>query len=350
MADVKKMRFACLTKKGCVEVRERDLPALGPRDLLIKQDSCNICTTDYTQFIGLREHQGYPMAGGHEGSGHVVAVGRDVKGFEIGDQVAVMCDSCGYCMDCKSGHESNCAEGNLFTNYSDDGYMGSFGFADYAVLSSRRVMKISQALPPREAGFLEPLATVVRGLKKLRIQPRETVVVIGCGTMGLLNALTLRAYACDVIMTEMMENKISNARALGFDVVDINEEDPIEAVKRKTNGRGADVVIVAVGNSHANHQAVSMIKASDGRISLFAAGYPAPELNIGSNDVHYKRMEIVGTFAADYVDFIEAEKLLSSGAVNVNKLLEEKTFSLEDAQDAFAYAAEPGKYRVSIML
>ena len=350
MTDNKKMKFACLTKKGCVEIRERDLPVLGPRDLLIKQDSCNICTTDYTQFMGLREHQGYPMAGGHEGSGHVVAIGSAVKGFQVGDQVAVMCDSCGYCIDCKEGHESNCPEGNLFTNFSDDGYMGAFGFADYMVLSSRRVIKLSKELPAREAGFLEPLATVVKGLKKLRIKPRETVVVVGCGTMGLLNALTLRAYACSVIMTEMMKNKIDTARSLGFDVIDINEEDPVEAVKQRTDGKGADVVVVAVGNSHANHQAVSMIKASDGRISIFAAGYPVPELNISSNDVHYKRMEIVGTFAADYVDFIEAEKLLSSGAVNVSKLLEEKTFDLDNAQDAFAYAAEPGKYRVSIML
>ena len=83
-----KMRFGCLVKKGVAEVRERDLPEIGEYDVLLKMKACNICTTDYGQWLGLREHQGYPMAGGHEAAGIVQKVGSKVADFKIGDLVA----------------------------------------------------------------------------------------------------------------------------------------------------------------------------------------------------------------------------------------------------------------------
>lgn len=79
MEEIKKMKFSVLTEKGHAEVRERNLPEMGSDDVLVKQLACNICTTDYGQWLGLREHQGYPMAGGHEESGIVMAIGEDVK-------------------------------------------------------------------------------------------------------------------------------------------------------------------------------------------------------------------------------------------------------------------------------
>lgn len=347
---VNKMKFGCLVEKGKIEIRERELPKMGEADVLIKQDTCNICTTDYTQFLGLREHQGYPMAGGHEGSGTIVEVGKNVKDFKVGDKVALACASCGHCDFCKTGQEGRCSDGDLITHYTPDGYKGPFGFADYMVVPERRLIKINKDLPSEEAGFLEPLATVVKGLKILRVRPNETIVVIGAGTMGLLNAITLRANACRVIITEMMQNKIENARSLGFEVVDLNTSDPVEEVKRLTNEKGADAVIVAVGNTKANNQAVEMLKDAYGRMLMFAAGFPEPKFEISSNVIHYKRMEIMGTFAADYKDFMEAADLLNTGAVKVTNLLEKTYFDLDHMEDAFKEAATPGKYRVTIHL
>ena len=101
MEEIKKMKFSVLTEKGHAEVRERNLPEMGPDDVLVKQLACNICTTDYGQWLGLREHQGYPMAGGHEESGIVMAIGEDVKDLKPGDHVAVAYDSCGKCEACR---------------------------------------------------------------------------------------------------------------------------------------------------------------------------------------------------------------------------------------------------------
>lgn len=343
-----KMKFGCLVKKGLAEVRERELPEIGEFEVLLKMKACNICTTDYGQWLGLREHQGYPMARGHEAAGIVEQVGSKVTDFDIGDLVATGYEGCGSCTACRNGQVDQCAEVRKDT---EDGYCwGFFGFSDYCVKSVRGIYKIASSVDPSAAGFLEPLATVLHGAKKLGLKPFETVVVIGAGTMGLLNAQVAKAYGCRVIVSEMIPKKIETAKSMGFEVIDCNQADPVSEVKRLTDENGADAVIAAVGVTAANDQGLGMLKEMDGRLLLFAAGYPAPELHINSNVMHYRRMELIGTFGADNEDFQEAARALSAGVVDVSKLIEEKTFKLDQLQEAFEAASQPGMYRVSVLL
>ena len=93
-----------------------------------------------------------------------------------------------------------------------------------------------------------------------------------------------------------------------------------------------------------------MLKKVDGRVLLFAAGYPAPRIETDSNELHYRRIELIGTFGADMKDFFEAARLLNTGAVDMSKLVEPEKFPLDRIQDAFAAASVPGKYRVSVLL
>ena len=342
------MRFGCLVEKGVAEVRERPLGELGDFDVLLEMKACNICTTDYQQWQGLREHQGYPMAGGHEAAGIVKKVGKKVKDLKVGDLVATGYSGCGHCDACRKGEVDQCED---LQKDSYDGYKWSyFGFSDYCVKTVSGLYKVKSTVDPCQAAFLEPLATVIHGIKKLRVKPFETVVVIGAGTMGLLNAQTAKAYGCRVIVSEMLDKKIKAAKDMGFEVINCAKEDPVEAVKELTEGEGVDAVIVAVGASIANKQGLEMLKEKDGRILMFAAGYPAPELDVESNFVHYHRTEIIGTFGASNEDFSEAAKALSSVVLDVSGLIEEKKFPLDQIQEAFAEASKPGMYRVSVLL
>lgn len=231
---------------------------------------------------------------------------------------------------------------------SDDGYYGNFGCGQYVVKTYRALCKMNPAIDPSEAAFVEPAGTVVEGLRKLRVKKGETLVVIGAGTMGILNALIAREMGCRVILTEMMPKKIQTAKEYGFEVVDVSKADPVEMVKALTDDQGVDAVVVAVGATSANNQALEMIKQIDGKILLFAAGYPAPEMNIDSNTIHYRKMELLGTFSADIDDFQYAADLISDKKIDVSKLVEEK-FPLEDIQAAFEAATVPGAYRVSVV-
>lgn len=346
-----KFKFGVLTEKGNAEIHEKELPEVGPSEVLLKQNACNICTTDYQQWMGLREHQGYPMAGGHECSAEIIETGEDVTGsIAIGDQVAIIYDYCGYCEACKVGEVTGCLNKEQFgKNYSDE-YYGIFGFANYFVREAKSLVKIETPLGDSKAGFVEPLSTVVRSMKKLRVNSGyDTMVIVGAGTMGLLNAQLGRAMGARVIVSAKREKQINIAEKMGFEVIDTSENDPVEKVKELTNGRGADIVVVAVGATSANNQALEMVKEKDGKISLFSAGYPAPEMDIDSNKIHYMRLELIGTYGSTLQDFNDAAKLLSERRVEVSDLIEE-VYPLSDIQNAFEKASSSGTYRVSLKL
>ena len=341
------MKFACMTKKGCTEIRERPIPPLGPHDVLVKQVSCNICTTDYGQWLGLREHQGYPMVGGHEGCGYVEEIGSEVTSCKIGDFVGInVYVGCGTCTYCRKGQISQCK--NPPKLITEDGYLGEFGFSTHAVWDEYKIIPLNSELDPACAGFLEPLATVIKGHKKLQLEPFETVAVIGGGTMGMLNALEARAIGARVIVSEMIPKKLETAGKLGFEVIDSSSEDPVEKIKEYTNGLGADSVIVAAGAAEANKQALEMVKEIDGRILQFAAGYPAPVMELDWNKVHYRRLALIGTYGADADDFEDAAKMLNSKIIDVSGLVEPDRYPLTEMQRAFEAASRPGMYRVTV--
>lgn len=348
--------LSVLTKAHTLETLVLPLPKLDCDEVLLKQEACNICTTDYGQWGGKREHQGYPMAGGHESSGLVVAKGSKVSELKIGDRVAFTYSFCGQCQACRLGHTIECGERERLIGYpyqSDIGngnrFYGTFGFATYFSRKARYLMKMSKDLDPSEAGFLEPVATVLNGVKKLRVAPMETVVVVGAGTMGILNAQVARAFGARVIVSEILEKKLACARKMGFETIHASESDPVEEVKRLTDGKGADACIVAIGAAVANAQAIAMVKQLDGRILFFAAGFPAPKLEIDSNTLHYRKLELIGAFEADQRDFYDASRLLNQRQIEVKDLIEAK-FPFSEIEQAYEYASKPGMYRVSVIL
>ena len=350
MAEYDVMKFGCLTKAGQAEVRERLLGEIGEYDVVIKQLACNICTTDYTQWQGKREHQGYPMAGGHEGSGIVVAVGPAVKSIKVGDFVAHSTTGCGQCRACAVGDFYNCENTLGIAATTEDGYRGGqFGFATYAKIHARACYKMNPDLDPAEAGFLEPVATAVHSIETLAVHAGEDIVVIGGGTMGIINAQVARAFGARVIISDLQPYKLNKAKELGFEVIDSANEDPIEKTKELTAGKGADSVVVAVGLTAANNQALKMVKNKDGKIMFFAAGYPAPSIDIDTNSIHYRRLRLLGSMNATQADYALAARLINYRMVNVKALIEEERFDLDHIQDAFA-AANGNKFRVSVTI
>ncbi|MDF1494542.1 zinc-dependent alcohol dehydrogenase [Caproiciproducens sp. CPB-2] len=351
MDQTETMRFAVLEGVKKATVHTRRLPKPGAGEVLLKNSACNICTTDYGQWLGLRQHQPFPKAVGHETSGVIIAKGPDVgEEFQVGDHVAIGNESCGECRACKTGRTSECTGGNFSGAVpSEDGYYGIFGCSDYLVKRARALYKMEPSIDPSEAAFLEPLATVAEGCNRLRIQPKERIAVIGAGTMGLLNAQVARTYGCRVFITEMMDKKLNTAADMGFDVIDVRAADPVEQILAQTDGEGVDAVIVAVGATSANEQAIRMLKKLRGRALFFAAGYPAPELHVDSNLIHYRKLELIGTYSADRVSFVEAARLLNEREVDVSHLIEAR-FPLDDLQQAYEAAATQGAYRVSVLL
>lgn len=350
MGELQQVHFGVQLRPKHGEMREGVLPLLKADEILLKMEVCNICTEDYQRWQGFREFES-PMADGHEYVGIIVEKGENViDAYQIGDRVSKLNEHCGACDDCRRGNSSDCQ----YASGSGVGlqeYHGQKGFADYKIINQRMAIHVSREIPAVEAAFLEPLATVVHGVKKLRVKPLENVVVIGAGTMGLLNAQAAKLFGARVIVTELVEKKLERARQLGVSaVIDSSACDPVSEVKRLTGGQGADAVIYSVGNTHAYKQGYEMLKHLNGRLLFFPAGFPKPTYDFDPNEVHYRKMELIGTINADNEDFMDAAKMLGERLVDVSKSLEGKTYPLREFGQALEAAAAPNSYRVSLDL
>lgn len=339
-----KAKAVVITGTRKVEIQEFDIPAPGPHEVLVKIRNCNICTSDWQVWTGLRSRM-LPWAPGHEEAGEIAALGADVTEFKVGDHVALSYAGCGYCEPCRRGNTVNCV------NVKDlirQGIHGNFAMCQYFLASVRRTFKMDDTLPFEEACYLEPLATAIHGVRKLRVQPGESLVVIGAGNLGLVNAQVARAFGCKVMVSEINGKRCEIARSMGFVTMNPIEEEIETCIATFTGGRGVDNVILAVGNTTATDQAFRMVRR-DGRVLFFAAGYPAPQLNLDVNAIHYGGYELFGTGGADLIDFDLSARFLSERVVKVDKMIS-FCVPLDEVQRAFELAATPGNYRVSIMM
>lgn len=344
--EIKTTKTAVLRGKEQLTIENRALPELTPDSVLVKIKACNICTSEYGVYNGSRTRP-YPLVFGHEWAGEVLETGSHVDHLKKGDMVA-----CGYEFDPTSpesleGRTGECRHIKTANDLNPDGYYGNAGFAEYAVKSKVGLYRITPGVDPAVAGLLEPIASVVFGLRKLNVHWGETVVVIGGGTMGLLNALMAREYGARVLVSELLPKKLETVRGCGIEVIDAGAADPVQEVMRLTGGRGADAVILAVGAQSATDQSFEMLKPKRGRVLLFAASYPSPRINLDVNTIHYRKIDIMGTFGADHRDFQTAADAINGGKIDFTPVIESR-YSFENMEDAMKAACVPGAYRVCV--
>ena len=269
-----KAKTAVLTAVETAEVIDRELPELGEHDVLVKIDANNICTSEYGAFNGARKRP-LPLVFGHEWAGTVVEVGSAVDSVAVGDYIASGYQYDPYSEPSREGRTSECTKLQSADHPNPDGYFGNAGCANYAVAKEVACYKIDKGIDPSVAALLEPLGTCCAGFRRFGIEYGQTVVVIGAGTMGVLNALVAKAHGCRVIITEMMPKKLETAAKLGLETIDVSKCDPVEKVRELTGGKGADGVIIAVGASGAYAQALEMAKEKRAHLLIFAAGHPS---------------------------------------------------------------------------
>jgi L-iditol 2-dehydrogenase len=190
---------------------------------------------------------------------------------------------------------------------------------------------------------------VVHAQRRLSIELAEDVLVIGAGTMGLLNMLVAKARGTRVMVSEFDPKRCERAAELGaHKVFDPAKVDMPEAVKEATRGRGADVVIVAIGNGAANKQALQAVGPL-GRVMMFAAAHPSEEVRVDPNWLHRDQVVLTGSVSGDVHGFRVATRLLSHRLINVAPLIE-TTLPLDKVQEALELAVRPETYRVVVTM
>lgn len=340
-----KMRRSVITAPGSLEIREIPIPDPGPDQVLVKVHSCAICTWEQRMYTGAEPM--YPMAGGHEVSGTVVKTGDQVFGLEPGDHVTVAgLNRCGQCESCRRGYDNICE--NMWKMRASDPIPGPGGLGDYVLRLGKDCFKVDKQVPLEHVSLSEPLACVLRSVKRADLQAGEKVVIVGAGLMGLLHLLLAKSAGAVVIVSEPNEFRQNKAREVGADYVfDPLKEDYVEKVKELTNGRGADVTFVCVAH-HATVEPAVLASANDGKVLLYSSFHPKEKkIEVDPNIFHKKEVMLTGTMSQTRQDFFEASQLISNGNIDLTPVIS-ATYGLDSLDEAFKAALSVETYRVVV--
>lgn len=308
------MRAAVFEKVGVLTVKEVPKPQIQKdTDVIIQVELCSICGTDVHI---MSDPPGYIATPGtilgHELVGRIVEVGEKVSTVKVGDRVvADPSDYCGTCDYCKNNMPNFC------THIEAMGIDVDGGFAEYVRTSERVVYKIADDLPAEIAAFAEPLACLVNGSQKLRVQPGESVVVLGAGTIGLMFTQMMKAAgAHPIIVSEPNALRREFALKSGADyVVDPTATD-LESFVREKVGLGADYAIEVVGSQMM--EAIKCVRKG-GTVLLFGVNAKALPAVVQSRITQHE-IDVKGTWIAN-ATFPKAVKILESGVLDLRTLI-----------------------------
>jgi 2-desacetyl-2-hydroxyethyl bacteriochlorophyllide A dehydrogenase len=328
--------------QGARDLRLQSRPSLepGPGEAVIQVKAAGLCGTDYRIWTGERVVT-YPRVMGHEFIGTVLAVGPGVDGLPIGEKVAVEPNySCGECPLCREGNRNLCLS-RTAVGIDVDG-----GFAEEARVPARCCWAAPAGILDEELMLAEPLAVVVRAVRRGQPEETETAAVLGVGTLGLLAIQVLKARGVRVLAVGRSDRRLPLARELGADAVTTSVRGADVAAARALSGReGVDLVVETAGTAPAVAQAVELCRPG-GRIVLTGLPHEPTELNFFW--VVRRELRIIGSMIYQN-EFQEAMRLLATGAVAVDRLLTHR-FPLEEIQAAFEAQHSPESIKVALTL
>ncbi len=247
----KTMRAGVYREKGIVRVEEVPVPEVAAGEVLIKVAACGICGTDIKKIF--HAYVPPPQILGHEVAGTVVATGPGVTKWKLGDRVMSFHHiPCGKCFYCERRLFSQCKQ------YKTTGLTGGFtpnggGFAEYVKampwVAERGIVALPDNVTFEEATFIEPINTILKAVQKARVAVGETVLIAGCGPIGLQLLMVAKLEGARLYTSDPMAVRRAKSLNLGaLESFDPSDGKLVEHMKARTEGRGADAVLVAVAH------------------------------------------------------------------------------------------------------
>ena len=345
------MRAGVYRGKGRVVVESVPIPEIGEGEVLFRVAACGICGTDIKKI-----HHGFiapPQILGHELAGTVVKAGRGVTKFKPGDRVVSFHHiPCGACFYCERKLFSQCA------GYKKVGLTAGFdpnggGFAEYVRAMPWIVERGMIALPAgvsfEEATFVEPVNTCLKAVRKARVTPGETVLVIGQGPIGMLLMLLAKSEGGEVYTSDPMPGRRAASLRFGAkESFDPSSGSLLDEIRRRTGGRGADAVLLAVPNPSLVPEALAIARPG-GRVLLFAHNDPVMQLDFPAAAVGVEEKEILGSYSASVDDQAESAALVFERRLPVRELVSHR-FPLERIAEALELAARPADNTLKVVI
>lgn len=331
------MRVAKLYKFGDIRIEEIPLPEPSSREALVRVKACGICSGDVMAWYIEKKA---PLVLGHEISGEIVKIGDKIKS-EIslmeGDRVAVHhhapCMNCFYCrrgdfVQCETWKKSKIIPG---------------GLSEYIVVPEVNLkydtLKLPDSVSFEEGALVEPVACVVKSLKRANIKKGDTLLVIGLGVMGQIHIMLAKEFGAErVIGADMVPFRLKKALQAGADyVINVSQEDIYEKLKKITNGLMAQEVIIGPGSVKVIMDSLKLV-SQGGTLVIFTPTPPEEKLNFSVNDIYFKDITITTSYSCGTDDMKKALKFIENGVVRSDLLITHR-FKLDQVKEAYEITA-----------
>jgi L-iditol 2-dehydrogenase len=344
------MKAAVYRGVNDVRLEEVPVPEIGRGEILVRVHTCGICGTDLKK-IATGSHSA-PRIFGHETSGVVARVGEGVRKFSVGDRVMVFhhipCRECFYCRartfaQCETYKKVGCTAG-----FEPSGG----GFAEYVRVMDWIVEKGTVPIPFgvsfEQACFVEPVNTCMKGIETLRLEPGETVLVIGQGPIGLILAVLAKRAGARVITSDLYPARLTISTRLGLDLnIDASQADTVRTVRELTEGRGADAVILAVAGSGLIRPAMDATRPG-GRVLLFAQTVRG-EATIDPAAVCVDEKTLLGSYSASVELQEQSVQFVMNREMDMEQLISHR-YPLDESVEALHRAAHPQPDSMKIVI
>jgi L-idonate 5-dehydrogenase len=331
-------RVAILHAAHDLRIEEQPLAEPGPGEVMVRVGRGGICGSDLHYFEDggfgtIRVRQ--PIILGHEVAGTVEALGVGVSGLSIGQKVALNpSHPCGECRYCREGVAQHCLDMRFFGSAMRMPHVQG-AFRERIVVAAPQCVPVDDECSLAEAAMAEPLAVVLHALSQAGEVAGERVLVTGCGPIGALTVLALKAArAGEIVVTDIVDEPLARVRALGADrTVDVAAERDGLAADEADKGR-FDFCFECSGNPRALAQAISVVRPRGTVVQVGVGG----SFDVPMNVVVAKELRLVGSFRFHH-EFAAAAEAVSTRRIDVRPLIT-ATRPLDDALAAFALAAD----------
>jgi L-iditol 2-dehydrogenase len=347
------MRAAVYRGIDQVVVERVPVPEIGAREALVRVAVCGVCGTDLKKIhLGLTPP---PRIFGHETAGTIAAIGAEVTEWRVGDRVVV-------------NHHVPCLRPDCFfctrhafaqcPVYKQTGATAGFepaggGFAEYVRVMEWCVeggmVRIPDDVSFEEASFVEPLNTCLKGIRTAGVRAGDTVLVIGQGPIGLLFTLLAKAAGARVVTTDRFAARRAISRQLGAEAaLDPEAEEALPVVQALSEGRGADLAVVAVPDVAVVAAAFAAVRQA-GSVLLFAQTRLNDPLTVDAGAICMQEKTLLGSYSSDITLQAEAAELIFSRRVDVRPLITHR-FSLDSITEALALASHPRDNSLKVLV
>lgn len=328
------MKAAMYYSLDNIIIQDMPIPKISANEILVMMKACGVCGSDLMEWY-LKTRT--PLVLGHEPSGVVAKVGGKVEGFEEGDRVFahhhVACLTCHYCR-----HDAYTLCEQFVHTHLEPG-----GFAEYFRVPAPNLQTDTLKIPPElsfeEATLIEPVGCCLRALNKCSIQAADSAVVVGAGPSGIVLTMLLRIFgASQIIVTDFVNYRLKAARSLGADLtVNPESESLIDVIKKATDGRGADLVIVTAPNVNAYLAGLELCRRG-GTLCIFAPPPHEDFMRLSPNKLFFSEIKLVPSYSTSHIETRTALKLIQAGRIDAKKLITHR-FPLTKTAEAFQMAA-----------